>query len=92
MFYPGDVVRLRRIDEVGTGFFGTLDSQRVILRTYGDEKFVVDKAIPTLLHSGRVVEIIYSDDGRINGLLGDRFVLVRGRIRNLDGLKELIDV
>lgn len=92
MFHPGDIVRLRRMDEVGTFFLGTQDAQSVFLRTYGDEKFVVDKVIPTVLSSGHAVEIIYSDDRRINGMLGDRFVLVRGRIRNLDGLKELIDV
>lgn len=92
MFHPGDVVRLRRPDEVGTFFLGTQGAQMVLLRTYGDEKFVVDKVIPAVLSSGHAVDIIYSDDGRINGLLGDRFVLVKGRIRNLNGLKELIDV
>lgn len=80
------------MNELGTGFFGTQDAQEVFLREYGEEIFVVDKVIPTVLSSGHAVEIIYSDDRRINGMLGDRFVLVRGRIRNLDGLRELIDV
>lgn len=92
MFHPGDVVRLKRMEEVGTFFLGTRDAQEVFLREYGEEIFVVDKVIPTILSSGRAVEIVYSDDRRINGMLGDRFVLVRGRIRNLDGLRELIDV
>lgn len=85
MFYPGDVVRLRRMDELYANCSSAIEStQRKYLKLYSDRSFVIAK-----VDDGCYIS---TSDGCFNDAFPERFVLVRQREFNTDGLKELIDV